>query len=58
MSKPNGITGSQRKGPASIPTAGVQMRRLASSPFCTAVTVTLILALCGQLLIISLFHWI
>ena len=45
------------EAPVKIETTSLQMRRLAFSSFSFAVTMTLIIAVCGQLLIISLFHW-
>ncbi len=40
------------------PTTQVQMRRLTFSSFSFAVGLTLIIVLCGQLLIMSLFNWL
>ncbi len=72
MSKPTDITDSLYKSrklrqwrstrmgsvtPVETATANLQMRRLAFSSFSFAVTMTLIIAVCGQLLIMSLFHW-
>ncbi len=73
MSKPSDITGSLYKSrklrqwrstglrpedPGKVATKSVQMRRLAFSSFSFAVTMTLIIAVFGQLLIMSLFQWL